>query len=82
MPFMIDSEKVVYIKYPFPFVTAKEITDYDTVLSKQYSDAMGQSVFDKGKRVLFGCSIARQHGCRYVISFDSDDLVSDRLSDL
>lgn len=80
MPYVLKNDKVVYVQYPYPFVFAKEVTDYETILKPQFSDAMGQGVFDKGKRVLWGCKAAKENGCKYVMSVDSDDLVSNKLS--
>ncbi|MFU8878567.1 MAG: hypothetical protein ACNA7E_10535 [Wenzhouxiangellaceae bacterium] len=34
---------------------------------------------DKGKKVLTGCVVARQHGAQYLMTVDADDLVSRRL---
>ena len=80
MPYFFENDKVIYVHYPFPFVNAKEVTDYETVLKVQFTDAMGQGVFDKGKRVIWGCKAAKQYGCKYVMSVDSDDLVTNKLS--
>lgn len=80
MPYFLKNDKVIYIKYPYPFVSAKEITDYETVVKVQFSDSMGQGVFDQGKRVLWGCLAAIQLGCKYVMSVDADDLISNKLS--
>jgi hypothetical protein len=80
MPYFLKNEKVFYIKYPYSFVPAKEITDYETVVKVQFTDTMGQGIFDKGKRVLWGCQAAIRQGCQYVMSVDSDDLVSNKLS--
>ena len=80
MPYVLKNDKVIYVQYPYPFVLAQDVEDYETVLKPQFSDSMGQGVFDKGKRVLWGCKAAQQHGCKYVMSVDSDDLVSNKLS--
>ena len=80
MPYFLKNDKVIYIKYPFPFVLAKDISDYESFLKKQFSDAMGQGVFDKGKRVLFASKFAKEYGCNFLMSVDSDDLVSNQLS--
>lgn len=80
MPFFLKNDKVIYVKYPFPFLLVKDISDYESFLKKHFSDSMGQGVFDKGKRVMYGSKFAKEHGCNYVMSLDSDDLVTNKLA--
>ena len=35
--------------------------------------------WDKSKKIFYGCKIAKEEGCTYLMSVDADDLVSNRL---
>lgn len=69
-----------FAPYPYPYVRADEIEDLDYVLqyhAKEYAEKM----MDKGKKITFGCSVAIDAGCAYLMAVDSDDLISNRLSE-
>ena len=41
-------------------------------------EGWSEGSFDQGKRVLYGSTFARQDGCKYIMSFDADDLISSK----
>lgn len=75
----IVNEHVTYLEFPFPFLKAKEIEDFDSYVKKYYEEAYAQNEMDQARRTIFGCKYAIENGCKYIMSVDADDLVSDKL---
>jgi len=80
MPYYIEDVNVTYIQYPFDYVKAKEMSDYEDFVKPQFEDRMAQGVFDKGKRISYACRFAKMQGCTFIMSVDSDDLVSNKIA--
>lgn len=70
---------IIFAPYPFPPVAAQEIEDLDYVL-QYHAEAYAERMMDKGKKITFGCSVAIDAGCDYLMAVDSDDLISNRLA--
>jgi len=71
---------LINIHYPFPPVAANEIEDLDYVL-KYYKKEYAEKMLDKGKKIYYGCKIAIEAGCNYLMGIDSDDLISNKLAE-
>lgn len=76
-----EHKNIVYIEYPFPPVLIDEIQDYESYVKKYYNKVYAERMMDKGKKILFGCKIALEAGCNYIMSIDSDDLISNQIAD-
>jgi hypothetical protein len=74
------SEKVQFIQFPYLFVTNEELNEIEKIKDPNASLVIDERMFDQGKRILYGCIHARKCGCDYVMSIDSDDLVSNRIA--
>jgi len=71
---------IIFVHYPFPPVTVNDIEDLDYVL-KYYSEEYAEKMMDKGKKIHYGCKIAWEAGCKYMMGIDSDDLISNKIGD-
>lgn len=75
-----EDEAVNWIPFPFDFVETAGIDDYESFINKWYNPDYAAKMFDKGRKIMFGCKYARGAGCDYIMALDSDDLVSSRLA--
>ena len=76
-----NHENIVYVNYPYPFVTADKIEDFDSYVQKYYNREYAEKMLDKGKKISYGCKIAKEYNCSYLMAVDSDDLVSNKLAE-
>lgn len=75
-----EHENIIYAAYPYPPVTVSEIEDYDSYVVKYYNRKYAERMMDKGKKLLYGCKIAVEASCDYIMCIDSDDLISNKLA--
>src|SRR5690349_16645662 len=78
-PDPIHHEKLQWIQYPFPFLESHEIEDEEKFKIRY---GLGKNLpffFDQGKKIMYGVSFAKKDGCRFAMSVDSDDLLSNKL---
>lgn len=71
-------EKIMFCRYPFDFLRLRFIKDA-AEYSTRYSDDYLEKMMDKARRFSFGAKIAKDSGCSYVMSVDSDDLISNKI---
>jgi len=71
---------IMYAHYPFPTAKVDEIEDFDSYVVKHYNKEYAEKMMDKGKKIFYGCKIAKENGCDYIMAVDSDDLVSNKLA--
>lgn len=74
----IVHQNIHYLKFPFEPVKSDEFEDLDYVL-KYYAKEYAEKMFDKGKKIIYGCKRAVELGCVYLMGVDSDDLVCKNL---
>ena len=74
-----EHQNIIYLQYPHPHVKPEQIEDVEYV-KKYYSFDYAEKMMDKGKKILFGCKLAKEHGCKYIMAVDSDDLISRSLA--
>lgn len=70
---------ISFVQYPFPKVRVQDIEDLEYVL-KYYSEEYAEKMMDKGKKIHYGCKIAGEAGCTYMMGIDSDDLISNNIA--
>jgi hypothetical protein len=76
-----ESEAIEYIHFDLPFVSTEFITDYESKVKQWMSDAdYTAKMFDKGRKIMLACHKAKADECRYLMSVDSDDLISNRIA--
>lgn len=68
-----------YVAFPYPFCTIDMLTDKSAQQTKDIT--MSVNAFDQGKKVLYGARIAINDGCNFIMSVDSDDLVSNKIAE-
>lgn len=74
------SQKVIWVKFPYPFISFNDIPDAAIILPHFKNDKiMLERRWDKSKKIFYGCKQAKEQGCTYLMSVDADDLVSNRL---
>jgi len=78
----VTHKNLTYLHFPFPFLYAKDITDYKSFFKEKhnYTEEYAQYEMDQGRRILYGCQCAINQGCSYIMSVDADDLVSNKLT--
>jgi hypothetical protein len=72
---------VKYIAYPFSYLPGAQIEDYENYAKRWYSSIKyAEYMFDKSKKITYGCKIAKNDGCSYIMAIDSDDLISNKIA--
>ena len=66
-------------QYHYGDFSIGQIEDWED-RKKWYAPAYAERMMDKGRKILLGCKLAKELGCTYLMSVDSDDLVSNRLA--
>lgn len=74
------NENLYFIHYPYGDISIQQIQDWDD-RKKWYEPVYAERMMDKGRKIMLGCKVAKELGCTYLMSVDSDDLVSEQLSD-
>lgn len=72
---------IFYVHYPFQTVLADEIEDLDFYVPKYYAKQYAEKMMDKSKKIFYGCKTAFEKGCSYIMSIDSDDLISNKIAE-
>jgi len=76
----INSDKVMLLAFPYPFVTSDKITSAKEILHHfKHDNIMLERRWDKSRKIMYGCVEAIKDGCDYLMSVDADDLISDQL---
>ncbi|WP_347159299.1 glycosyltransferase family A protein [Pontibacter chitinilyticus] len=74
----IDDPKLRLIKFPYQFLPLEEIIDknnpHNNIASKSNWGLVSE--MDKGRKVSYGCKIAKENRCDYIMQVDGDDLVN------
>ncbi|MEO9070114.1 MAG: hypothetical protein ABI261_03700 [Ginsengibacter sp.] len=71
---------ISWIRYDFPFVEVEKIADYKSFVYKWHKPDYAEKMFDKGRKISYGCSFAKKMNCDYIMAIDSDDLISNRIA--
>lgn len=76
----IVSDKLHLIHFPFPFTSSNEIPEFNEILLHFSNDTiMLERRWDKSRKIFYGCKAAKEDGCKYLMSVDADDLISNKL---
>lgn len=76
----IQSSKLHFIQFPFPFIPFDSIPEAQEILPHfSFDKLMLERRWDKSKKIFYGCKIAKEQGCNYLMSVDADDLLSNKL---
>jgi hypothetical protein len=75
----IVDRRVILIKSPFEFLAYSEIPNCSTLVKKFPNEQWLEGLWDKSRKVCYGCLLAKELGCNYIMAVDSDDLVSNKL---
>lgn len=75
----IRHERISYVALPFGYASIEQIPEHAELLSQFKTEKMVERRWDKGMKVTYGSALAIEAGCHYVMSLDSDDLVSAQL---
>ena len=76
---VVENEKVVWVRFPYPFLASHEIEDEERSAVQYGLGKFLPNFYDQGKKILFGAAQAKKDSCRYIMSLDADDLVSNKL---
>ncbi|MEO9145212.1 MAG: hypothetical protein ABI237_06600 [Ginsengibacter sp.] len=77
----ISSDRLSFIQFPFPFMNTSEINEAKNILPYFGNDTvMLERRWDKSRKIFYGCKMAKEAGCTYLMSVDADDLVSNKLT--
>ena len=68
-----------YIKFPYEFCKLEQLTEKTEY---QLNDPiMTVNGFDQGKKTMYGASEAINDGCKFIMSVDADDLISNKIAE-
>lgn len=78
---VIEHENLTWLHFPFPFLTIREINDYESY-AKQYfaKEKYAEYAMDQARKSIYGSKLAKEMGCKYIMSVDADDLVSNKIA--
>jgi hypothetical protein len=76
----IEHGHVFYLHFPYSFLNAREITDFDSYVKQYYTETYAQIEMDQARRIIYGCKHAIEQQCTYIMSVDADDLVSNKIA--
>lgn len=79
--FPLEESRIIYLKCPYPFLSYDEIPNHDIELRWHKNKRLLEKRLDKSKKIMYGCQKAIEKGCQYLMSIDSDDLISSRIVD-
>lgn len=75
----LTDERISYVPLPFAYDTFEKIPGHTALFAQFKSEKMVERRWDKARKVTYGTSIAVNEGCSYIMSLDSDDLISANL---
>lgn len=78
----IADTRINWIHFEFDFIQVEGIEDYESLIKKWYSPDYATKMFDKGRKIMYGCRFAIEAECNYLMAVDSDDLVSNGIVSL
>ncbi len=76
----VQDERVQWIQFPYSFAEMEDISDREIFLTRYTLGPYLTGFYDQGKKSLYAASFARKEGCRYIMSVDYDDLLSNKIS--
>ncbi len=76
---LLEMENLHYVKFEKPLCKTEDIEDYHSVIRHHSDGKILIKRFDKERKICFGISKARESGCTYIMSVDSDDLISNKI---
>lgn len=75
----VKDARVEYVQIPYPFQDLDQIDHRDELMKLFKSEKLVVARWDKGKKISYGSKLAKEAGCDYLMSLDSDDLLSNKL---
>lgn len=72
----IADERVQYIPFPYGFQDWESLTNQEALMLQMKSKIKAVRRWDKGRKVTYGSKLAKEAGCNYLMTLDSDDLLS------
>ena len=79
-PNPVQNEKVAWIQFPFSFLESHQIADEERSAVQYGLGKFLPNFYDQGKKSMYGSSFAKKDGCKYIMSLDADDLLSNKLA--
>lgn len=76
----VEHKKLQWIQFPYAFAEMEDISDREIFLTRYTLGAYLTGFYDQGKKSLYAASFARKEGCRYIMSVDYDDLLSNKIA--
>ena len=78
---ILDRCDVELVSFPYAFPSLSDIPDASSIMPYFNNDSiMLLRRWDKSRKIFYGCKKAKEEGCSYLMSVDSDDLLSRNLS--
>lgn len=75
----LNDDRLYLEQYPFKPYNIKDLEDYEIVLKNQYNELYLKRHLDKSRKIMWGCKLAKDAGCHFIMNVDADDLVSNKL---
>src|SRR5665647_415111 len=75
----IPDNRLKILSYPFSVFPITELADFESLLSRHYDSLYLKRHLDKSRKIMWGCKLAKDDKCNYIMNVDSDDLVSKKL---
>jgi FkbM family methyltransferase len=80
MPLYVEKDsRIQYIQFPFGFKTYDEIDHREELLGMFKTKKLVVARWDKARKINYGSKLVIEEKCDYLMSLDSDDLVSNRV---
>jgi hypothetical protein len=72
-------ENIHYIAYTYPGIIISQIEDFD-FMSQWFTVEYAERMMDKSRKITLGCKVAKDLGCNYLMAIDSDDMISNKIT--
>jgi cellulose synthase/poly-beta-1,6-N-acetylglucosamine synthase-like glycosyltransferase len=72
----IENNKVKFIQSPWPFQNFSQMPFAEKWITEFGSEKMIERRWDKGRKISYGCMLAKNDYVDYIMAFDSDDILS------
>jgi hypothetical protein len=72
-------DSIHYVAYSYPEIRISEIEDFD-FMSQWFTVEFAERMMDKSRKITFGCKVAKELGCNYLMAIDSDDMISNKIA--
>lgn len=77
----VSDKRVKFLKFGYPYLKFKDIPNNENELIFHKDKMLLEKRLDKSKKIMWGCKMAKEDGCDYIMAIDADDLISNKIAE-